>query len=257
MRSEEGAPAAAVPVAPPVGGRRERRRRDGGDLEAKWERRRTRSGDLWERIGRLQFDFLVDHGLQPSHYLLDVGCGSLRGGVHFIRFLEPGHYYGVDKNPESLAAARTVELPRNGLTDKAPVLVEMDDFGFERLGRRFDVAIAQSVFTHLPLNDIIRCLMNVERVLEPGGRFFATFFENPAGKRNLLPIPHPVGEEDPWARRGLFSYFDRDPYHYDVDTFRWICAGTRLRVEHLGAWNHPRDQRMLLFTRQPDDGGTA
>ena len=47
-------------------------------------------------------------------------------------------------------------MPRAGLAAKNPALVQMDDFGFERLGRQFDVAVAQSVFTHLALNDIVR-----------------------------------------------------------------------------------------------------
>ena len=213
------------------------------------DRHRVLVGGMWEEVGRLQFDFLVAQGLQPSHSLLDVGCGSLRGGVHFIAYLEAGHYYGIDRDAEVLASGRDVELPRYGLSGKAPVLVEMEDFGFDRLGRSFDYALAQSVFTHLPLNSIVRCLMNIEAALVPGGRFYATFFENPGGKRNLRPVLHPVRGEP-----SLYSYFDRDPYHYDLDTFRWICEGTRLGVEYLGDWNHPRDQKMLLFTRQAAGG---
>jgi hypothetical protein len=33
---------------------------------------------LWDEIGSLQFQLLIDHGLQPHHTLLDIGCGSLR-----------------------------------------------------------------------------------------------------------------------------------------------------------------------------------
>ncbi|HEY7982454.1 MAG TPA: hypothetical protein VID19_13355, partial [Candidatus Eremiobacteraceae bacterium] len=32
-------------------------------------------GGIWEEIGKLQFDFLVAHGLRPEHHLVDVGCG--------------------------------------------------------------------------------------------------------------------------------------------------------------------------------------
>jgi SAM-dependent methyltransferase len=205
---------------------------------------RTEVGGMWDEVGDLQFRFLVDQGLRPEHYLLDVGCGSLRGGVRYVDFLEEGHYFGVDRSEEILAAAREIELPRYGLTEKRPTLVRMEDFGFARLGRPFDVAVAQSVFTHLPLNDIVRCLMNVERALVPGGVFYATFFENERGKRNLDPIPQPVQSGHP-----VTTYFDRDPFHYDVDTFRWICDGTELTVERIGDWGHPRNQRMLRFGR--------
>jgi len=201
-------------------------------------------GGLWDEIGRLQHDFLVGQGLQPEHYLLDIGCGSLRGGVHFIAYLEPGHYYGVDKNLELLEAGRRIELPRYQLVERAPILVEMEDFDFAALGRAFEYALAHSVFTHLPLNSIIRCVMNLERVLVPGGRFYATFFENPKGKSHLGPILHPrVDGPD------LATYFDHDPYHYDVDTFRWICSSTSLRMDYIGEWGHPRSQRMLVFTK--------
>ncbi len=40
-------------------------------------------GGMWEEIGRLQFVFLVEKGLQPHHEMLDIGCGTLRGGRHF------------------------------------------------------------------------------------------------------------------------------------------------------------------------------
>ena len=51
-------------------------------------------GGCWDEIGRLQFDYLVSQGLRPNHYLLDIACGSLRAGIHFIPYLEPGHYLG-------------------------------------------------------------------------------------------------------------------------------------------------------------------
>ena len=195
---------------------------------------------LWEQLGRLQFDFLVDQGLQPQHYLLDVGCGPLRAGVHFIRYLEPGHYYGVERDAEVLGAGRDVELPLQGLTERRPVLTVMEDFRFDRLGQTFDFALAQSVFTHLPVNKIIRCLVNMERVLVPGGKFFATIYLNEQGKRHLDPI-----EQAP----GTVSYMDRNPFHYDFGTFGWMCDGTSLRPEYLGEWSSPRNQKMLVFTK--------
>jgi SAM-dependent methyltransferase len=195
-------------------------------------------------MGRLQLDFLVGQGLRPDHDLLDIGCGSLRAGVHLVPYLEPGRYVGIDINRALLRKGER-ELQAAGLSGRGVTLVQMGDFGFGRLGRTFDVALAQSVFTHLPLNRIIRCLMNVEGALRPGGRLFATFFENPTGKRNLDPIVHRGPSGAPVKTR-----FDSNPFHYDVDTFRWICQGTALDVEYFGDWNHPRDQKMLVFTKR-------
>jgi len=140
-----------------------------------WHRHTIGSIPLWEELGKLQFDYLVDHGLRPEHYLLDVGCGPLRGGLKFIPYLEPGHYFGVDKRADVIEESLRTELPQSGLAPRRPTVLAMGDFGFERLNQNFDYAIAQSVFTHLSLNSIIRCLVNMDRVLVPGGQFFATF----------------------------------------------------------------------------------
>ena len=55
-------------------------------------------GGLWETLGQLQFDFITRRGLQTSDKLLDMGCGCFRGGIHFIRYLDNQHYYGLDIN---------------------------------------------------------------------------------------------------------------------------------------------------------------
>ena len=67
-------------------------------------------GGRWEELGRLQFRYLCSQGLLPHHRLMDIGCGSLRGGVHFAHYLDPGGYYGVDRNASLLKAGLDVEL---------------------------------------------------------------------------------------------------------------------------------------------------
>ena len=86
--------------------------------------------------------------------------------------------------------------------------------------------------------------MSIEKVLEKNGKFFATFFENKQGKSNLKPITHPTLDES-----NIISFFDKDPYHYDYQTFEWICENSSLKPQYLGNWNHPRDQKLVLFTK--------
>lgn len=212
-------------------------------LNLDWHRKAVGGVSLWDEIGRLELDFLIEQGLRPKHNFLDVGCGSLRGGVHFIRYLDPGHYFGIDKSRELLDAGRKIELKRNNLTDKNHTLVQMDNFDFLSLSKDFDYALAASVFTHLPLNSIIRCIMNIEKVLVQGGRFYATFFENPHGKMNLEPVTRPRADGGV-----VTTYFDKDPYHYDFQTFEQICEGTSLDVEYIGEWSLG-DQKMMVFLR--------
>lgn len=79
-------------------------------------------GGRWDVIGPLQFNYLVDNGLKPWHRMLDIGCGTLRGGRHFIRYLEPNRYTGVDISSGVIAAAKAL-VEAEQLTDKRPMLL--------------------------------------------------------------------------------------------------------------------------------------
>ena len=84
-------------------------------------------GGLWDHLGPLQLEVLRAHGLRPEHRLLDIGCGSLRGGRHLMRYLEPGNYWGLDISPEILAAARQL-VAQEGLAGREPHLHATEGF---------------------------------------------------------------------------------------------------------------------------------
>jgi ubiquinone/menaquinone biosynthesis C-methylase UbiE len=195
-------------------------------------------GGMWDEIGILQIDFLKKQGMKPCHYFLDVGCGALRGGVHFTRYLDKGHYYGMDINA-SLIEAGKKELQEAGLMDKHPHLLVNGKFEVSQFGVNFDYAIAQSVFTHLPMNDIIRCLVEVRKVMKADAIFFATFFEAPA-TACLSQITHTPG--------GVVTNYDINPFHYSFEEFKWMARVSGMNARLIGEWKHPRDQRMLSFS---------
>jgi SAM-dependent methyltransferase len=197
-------------------------------------------GEMWDEIGRLQFDYLVQQGLLPTHSLLDIGCGSLRGGVHFIDYLEKGGYAGVDRSAFLITAALEVEIPCHNLEAKAPRLFIRDDFHFLAAGTEFDFLIAQSVFTHLPWNSILRCLRGASKVMGPASRLYATFFENAGGDPAAVQLSCPSGG---------FTYLDKDPYHYDIEAMRDLGRRAGLKASPIGEWGHPRGQKMLLYMR--------
>lgn len=201
-------------------------------------------GGMWDEIGKLQLDFLVRAGLRPDHRLLDVGCGALRGGLHFIRYLDRGHYFGIDSNP-SLVAAGRIELEAAGLSDREPTLCVDGAFDIARLGQTFDFALAVSLFTHLPMNHIVRCLAAVGGSLAPGGRLLATFFQapHPACLSELVQQPG-----------GITTRYDADPYHYAVAELSMLADLAGLDTQLIGEWGHPRGQRMIQFVRP---GGVA
>jgi SAM-dependent methyltransferase len=128
---------------------------------------RAAVGGMWDVIGALQFDYLVAQGLRPEHYLLDIGCGSLRGGGRFIWYLDVGHYFGIEKEGELLDMGISREILT--LRDRQPVFRVCEHFDFVGLSPKpFDFALAQSVFTHLPAAEIELCLRTACSTLRSG-----------------------------------------------------------------------------------------
>ena len=110
-------------------------------------------GSLWEELGDLQIKFLISQGMRPSHTLLDVGCGCLRLGVKAIPYLQRGNYFGIDNNASLLQAGMNVELQQINLKGALPEgrLFILPDFEFQKLGKKFDFLIAQSLFSHFEI----------------------------------------------------------------------------------------------------------
>lgn len=190
----------------------------------------TAIGGMWEEIGQLQFDYLKSHGLQPHHRMLDVGCGTLRGGRHFIAYLEPGGYTGIDISPKAVEAGRQL-VADEGLSQKRPNLVvsaNMDLKFNEFAGSTFDFILAQSVFTHLKPEHIEECFAHVARVMHADSAFYFTY-----------------AEADTYTQRTAkdFSY----PFTF----FRELAERYGLSATAMGDYPHPRQQRMGRLSLAP------
>ena len=199
-------------------------------------------GGSWDEIGQLQLDFLVARGLMPHHRLLDVGCGSLRAGVKLVRYLDPGHYAGIDLHESLLDAGYDIELVNEGLSHKLPRsnLWADGEFDFSWCPMQIDFALAQSVFTSLPLNFLRVCLERLPLFVIPGGKFFVSIFEIPDDHPTHKPYRHPSG---------LISQGAREPYHYRFADMEYCCRSLPWLAVKVGDWAHPLSVRMVQFDR--------
>lgn len=194
-------------------------------------------GGLWEEIGELQFNFLKKQGLQPHHKLLDIGCGSLRGGVRFIDYLNPLNYFGLDINPHLIQKGRDFELNdtlRAKVTDEN--FTHNSNFEPNFPVRNFDFGIAFSLFTHMPASRVAQCL----RTLRPkfsNGEFYATFF---------VVEPEQYISEIKQCE-GIVTKPSEDPYHYTLSQIKQLADDTRWNLSFIGNFDHPRNQKMAKF----------
>jgi SAM-dependent methyltransferase len=189
-------------------------------------------GGFWEEIGTLQFDFLVGRGLRPDHRLLDIGCGTLRGGRHFIRYLDPGNYTGIDISPKAIKYGKRLVV-EEGLVDRRPRLLlnKMRHLTFEQFGgETFQFLLAQSVFTHLMPPHIEECFNHVRRIMMPDSAFYFT-----------------VWVENDLQRPTEFEF------RYPLSLFENLAAKYGFDMKDFGPdYPHPRNQRMLSVTPQRD-----
>jgi SAM-dependent methyltransferase len=201
-------------------------------------------GGGWDKLGKRQVDFLADQGLRPGHRLMDVGCGSFRAGRHFIDYLDPGNYYGVDANHSVMQAGYDVELTDQQRAKLPIENLRANDRFFVDFGVPFDFAIAHSVFTHVSLNHIRLCLYRLNSVMAPGGSFYATFFE----EKPDVPLDASRITKD---GKGFFT--EKNVFWYYRADMRWAATWGDWRHEYIGDWGHPVGQRMVKFTKLTPD----
>ncbi|KAL6583106.1 hypothetical protein OROMI_005184 [Orobanche minor] len=116
------------------------------------EEHHSNYGEPWAG-GRDVFEFLAESAhLSPDSRVLEIGCGTLRVGLHFIRYLDSEHYHCLERDELSLIAALRYELPSQGLLSKRPLIVRGEDMDFSKLGRdaMYDLIYASAVFLHMP-----------------------------------------------------------------------------------------------------------
>lgn len=129
------------------------------------------AGYLWELKREFQIKFLKDTGLAPGDYLMDIGCGTLRGGIPTIAFHDEGHYYGIEIRDFVLKEGEK-ELRDNALEHKQPKLIHTDTLGKVELGALFNVIWCFSVLIHMENDVLEECLDMVSRHLRTDGALY-------------------------------------------------------------------------------------
>ncbi len=208
------------------------------ELDLAWHR--TATGGKWRESGEWQLEFLRRQGLRPDQFVLDVGCGSLAGARVMLPFMDQHRYWGYEKDRRLFEAGVQIELVRANVRPERGHLIVNDWFDLSESPHQFAFAVANGFWSRLSLNAIARCVSSVLSQLEPGGRFFATWFENP-DPSNFEPMVH---------AHGATTYPDMEPFHYSFEVLAGLCSALGAHVERVDDHTHPRGESVMLITRK-------
>ena len=125
----------------------------------------------WDKLQAYQLNLLVSNGLKPHHKLLDIGCGPLQGGLAYIKYLDKGNYFGIDKNTKAVTIGKT-QVRKNKLEDKNPFLSVSDTFGLNEITDvNFDFMWSSQVLYYFD-DDLLKSLLKMISLrLKENGKF--------------------------------------------------------------------------------------
>ena len=133
-----------------------------------------------ERARKKLFD---QASVQPHHRVLDIGCGTGTLVVAIKGWLPSVEVVGLDPDPKALARSRRK-------AERAGVSIRFDQ-GFANAlpysDGSFDRVFSSLMFHHIPHDAKLATMLEVRRVLKPGGSLHLVDFEQD-GSRSHNPL---------------------------------------------------------------------
>ena len=179
------------------------------DQQEAYRRRYSAEHPGWRPSSHVYQDLVIGR-LSPGADVLDLGCG--RGGVMERLHARAGHVVGLDQDLTSLREHRAPAFAlMNGTAEAIPFA-----------DHAFDLVCCSWLLEHLA--NPARCLVEIARVLRPGGRFI---FLTPNALHPLLAANRLIG----WTRGQLTQIVYRRAEVDIFPTFYW--ANTPDTIERL------------------------
>lgn len=136
--------------------------------------------DKYDFMGAWQFSILFQLGLRHYNSLLDFGAGSLRLGRFLIQYLDEGNYFAIEPQPQLIQEGKRYNYLTELFKNKKPNIRISDDCNMAFFGKKFDYIIAQSVFTHMPIDQIRRSLQAAYTAMDKRTIFIVNYHHGKA-----------------------------------------------------------------------------
>jgi ABC-type polysaccharide/polyol phosphate transport system ATPase subunit len=199
------------------------------ELDVAWHR--LAIGGHWTEAGRWGFELLRSHGMEPRHYVLETGSGSLASAVHFLPLLDQSHYWGYDVDLGLYEAGVHIESVRANVDVTKGHFVINDSFDLSGSPHQYDFALANSFFQRLDASGVGRCIAMTVHKLRPNGKFFVSWQETGTPPSSLEGLPAPASH--------AYDFLER---------VTEAAGGT---IERIDAPAHPRGDSVAVITRRP------
>ena len=173
--------------------------------------------------GGVQLQLLHKEGLQPHHYVLEVGCGALMSAIPIMSYLETGHYVGIDPNTWLRNQTLLISENQEVVKSKNPIFLNNTDFDGSASGIMFDYVFAHSIMSHAAHWQLPLFFAKTAQILKKNGKvIFSIRLTEPSeyGNEGAAQETH----ADEWVYPGC-SFFDKSTVIKEA--LRWFKS-----VEH-------------------------
>jgi ubiquinone/menaquinone biosynthesis C-methylase UbiE len=180
----------------------------------------------FHRLAHAKRQQLIEQGLTPNSWVLDVGCGTGQLAVGLVDYLsDKGGLVGTDVGPEAIAYCRRKYARPN-------FQFHVNDFTtLPPMEHRFDMACFFSVFTHTYPDETLLLLAETTKLMKPTGVILGDVFTSPLTDRCA-------------GNRGAVEV-NREHFLRIVD-----LVGLKVEVAASWNWKHHARREVLRFTQR-------
>jgi len=131
--------------------------------------------ETFEQAGRTQLIALLNEGMNPESKVLDIGCGCLRTAWWFIRFLDSGHYFGIEPARKRVECGLQYIFAPEEVALKHPRFQFNAKFDASGFRTKFDFFLARSIWTHASKSQVEITLDSFVRYSNSSSAFLTSY----------------------------------------------------------------------------------